>query len=65
MGRAWPCALKLTRLPPATTRRRLAEAGEGHVFVTDALLTTLMCVRSSKYAWDLVFTKRGGQVRVR
>jgi hypothetical protein len=32
------------------------------VFATDALLTTLMCVKSSKYSWDVIVTKQDGQV---
>ena len=46
----------------ARVRRRLASEGKARVFATDALLTTLMCVKSSKYSWDVIVTKQDGQV---
>jgi translation initiation factor 3 subunit D len=42
--------------------RRLASEGAAKVFATDAILTTLMCVKSSKYSWDLLITKQGGKI---
>lgn len=39
--------------------RKLASEGKARVFATDAILTTLMCVKSSKYSWDLIVTKKG------
>lgn len=42
--------------------RRLASEGKAKVFATDVILTTLMCVKSSKYSWDLVITKANGRV---
>jgi hypothetical protein len=32
------------------------------VFVTDSILTTLMCVKSSVYSWDVVITRVGDQL---
>ncbi|MEW5317508.1 MAG: hypothetical protein WDW38_008797 [Sanguina aurantia] len=42
--------------------RRLAGANEARVFATDALLTTLMCVKSSVYSWDLLATRVGDKL---
>ncbi|GAB4820222.1 hypothetical protein N2152v2_007268 [Parachlorella kessleri] len=42
--------------------RRLAAEGAGQVFMTDALLTTIMCAPRSVYPWDIVITRRGGQL---
>jgi len=39
--------------------RRLAAEGGARVFVTDAILTALMCVKSSVYSWDIVITRAG------
>ena len=43
-------------------RRRLAGEGAAQVFITEALLTTLMCVPRSVYSWDVVATRAGGQL---
>jgi translation initiation factor 3 subunit D len=40
----------------------LAGEAAAQVFATDSILTTLMCIKSSKYSWDLVVTKQGGRV---
>jgi len=32
------------------------------VFVTDAILATLMCATRSQYSWDIVVDKIGGKV---
>lgn len=32
------------------------------MFATDALLTTLMCVKSSVYSWDLLATRVGDKL---
>lgn len=42
--------------------RRLASEGKAKVFATDSILTTLMCVKSSKYSWDLIITKTNGKI---
>lgn len=39
--------------------RDLAKKGEGRVFATDALLTTLMCAPRSVYSWDIIVERRG------
>lgn len=44
--------------------RRLAAQDAARIFATDTILTTLMCVKSSKYSWDLVVTKIDGKVSV-
>lgn len=41
---------------------RLAAAGEGDVFISDALLTVLMTAPRSVYPWDLLVVKRGDQL---
>jgi hypothetical protein len=33
------------------------------VFVTDAILATLMCASRSAYSWDIVVDKIGGKVK--
>ncbi|CAG9464232.1 unnamed protein product [Pedinophyceae sp. YPF-701] len=49
--------------PPSTSNdpimQQLAKDGEGDVFITDALLSALMCATRAVYPWDLVVTKRG------
>ncbi|KAJ9522640.1 hypothetical protein QJQ45_019730 [Haematococcus lacustris] len=42
--------------------RKLAAEHKATVFATDTILTTLMCMRSSKYSWDLLVTKIGGKL---
>ena len=42
--------------------RRLADAGQARVYATDSILTTLMCVRSAIYSWDILITKRDGKL---
>ena len=37
--------------------RRLAEEGEGQVFMSDTVLATLMCSSRSVYSWDVLITK--------
>ena len=39
--------------------RRLASEKQGVVFATDAILTALMCFKSSVYSWDVVVTRTG------
>ena len=50
-----------TPTPPSTCRRLAAE-DTGDVFLTDGVLTTLMCATRSVYPWDIVITKRGEQL---
>ena len=42
--------------------KRLAAQGHGNVFCTDTLLGTLMCAPRSVYSWDIVATKKDGQL---
>ncbi|GAX73308.1 hypothetical protein CEUSTIGMA_g762.t1 [Chlamydomonas eustigma] len=42
--------------------RKLADAASARVFATDSILTTLMCVRSAIYSWDILITKAGGKL---
>ena len=42
--------------------RRFASEGKGDVFVTDNVLTTLMCAPRSVYSWDLVITRADGKL---
>ncbi|CAN0554273.1 unnamed protein product, partial [Ectocarpus sp. 8 AP-2014] len=43
--------------------RRLVKTETGaNVFVTDAILATLMCASRSAYSWDIVVQKIGGKV---
>lgn len=39
--------------------RRLASEGAARVFATDAVISSLMCARSSVYSWDVVLTRAG------
>lgn len=39
--------------------RKLASEDQARVFITDALLTTLMCAPRSVYSWDIVVTRAG------
>lgn len=32
------------------------------MFATDSILTTLMCVRSAVYGWDILVTKKDGKL---
>jgi hypothetical protein len=42
--------------------RKLASDNQATVFATDAILTTIMCMRSSRYSWDLLVSKQNGKV---
>ncbi len=42
--------------------RQLASEDQGRVFVTDTLLTTLMCTTRSVYSWDIVVTRAGDKL---
>lgn len=42
--------------------RKLAADGAGRVFVTDSVLSALMCAKSSVYSWDVVFTRTGDKL---
>lgn len=42
--------------------RRLAASNAAKVFVTDNIITTLMCIRSSIYSWDIVITRTGDKL---
>lgn len=42
--------------------RDLAAKGTGRVFATDSVLSTLMCMRSSVYSWDIVATRKGDKL---
>ena len=41
--------------------RKLASEDQARVFITDALLTTLMCAPRSVYSWDIVVTRAGAR----
>ena len=43
-------------------RRRIAAQDEAQVFITEGLLTTLMCAPRSVYSWDVVITRAGGKL---
>lgn len=42
--------------------RKMATENQAKVFATDNILTTLMCMKSSKYSWDLIVTKHNGKI---
>lgn len=42
--------------------RRLAAEDKARVFCTDRILTTLMCVKSSVYSWDVMVTRIGDKL---
>ncbi|KAF6253322.1 eukaryotic translation initiation factor 3, subunit 7 [Scenedesmus sp. NREL 46B-D3] len=42
--------------------RNLASEDAGRVFVTDAILTTIMCAAKSVYSWDVVVTRVGDKL---
>ncbi|KAK9826714.1 hypothetical protein WJX81_000679 [Elliptochloris bilobata] len=42
--------------------QRLAKQDEAQVFITEGLLTTLMCAPRSVYSWDVVVTRAGGKL---
>jgi translation initiation factor 3 subunit D len=42
--------------------RKYVEAGTGQVFMTDTVLTTLMCSPRSVYSWDIVIRKEGDKL---
>lgn len=42
--------------------RRLAGEDVARVFITDSLLTTLMCAPRSVYSWDIVVTRAGDKL---
>lgn len=48
--------------PPTHVCRKLASEGQATVFATDSILTTIMCMRSSRYSWDLLVSKNNGKV---
>merc|ERR1712198_575163 len=43
-------------------RKLVKNEKEANVFVTDAILSTLMCASRSVYSWDIVVQKIGGKV---
>ena len=43
-------------------RKLVKNEKEANVFVTDAILSTLMCASRSAYSWDIVVQKIGGKV---
>ena len=45
-------------------RKLVKNEPNANVFVTDAILSTLMCASRSVYSWDIVVQKIGGKVRV-
>lgn len=42
--------------------RRLASEDKGKIFVTDQILTTIMCATRSVYSWDIVVTRIADKV---
>lgn len=42
--------------------RDLASEDAARVFVTDTILTTIMCAAKSVYSWDIVVTKVGDKL---
>eukprot|EP00210_Caulerpa_lentillifera_P003179 g3038.t1 len=42
--------------------RHYAAEGEGRIFATDSVLTTIMCATKSVYSWDVVITKVGDKL---
>lgn len=42
--------------------RKLAAEDAARVFITDSILATLMCVKSSVYSWDIVITRAGNKL---
>ena len=42
--------------------RKYAQEEAAQVFITDTLLTTLMCTPRSVYSWDIVITRAGGRL---
>ena len=44
--------------------RRFASEGKGDVFVTDNVLTLLMCTPRTVYSWDLVITRTDGKIYI-
>eukprot|EP00798_Chlamydomonas_sp_ICE-L_P017542 gene17542-23863_t len=42
--------------------KRLAAENKAKVFASDNILTTLMCVKSSVYSWDIIVTKVNGKL---
>lgn len=42
--------------------RRYAKDGVGQAFITESLLTTLMCTPRSVYSWDIVVTRAAGRL---
>lgn len=42
--------------------RNLASEDAGRVFVTDSILTTIMCAAKSVYSWDVVVTRVGDKL---
>jgi len=42
--------------------RELADQKKGNIFVTDTIAATLMCAPFSTHSWDVVVTKKNGQI---
>eukprot|EP00798_Chlamydomonas_sp_ICE-L_P031221 gene31221-6371_t len=42
--------------------KRLASEGKAKVFACDNVITTLMCIKSSVYSWDIIATKKDGKM---
>ena len=40
----------------------MAAEDKARVFATDGILTTLMCIKSSVYSWDIIVTRVGGKL---
>jgi translation initiation factor 3 subunit D len=46
----------------SVTHSNLASEDAGRVFVTDSILTTIMCAAKSVYSWDVVVTRVGDKL---
>ena len=42
--------------------KSVAAEGKARVFITDSVLTALMCTPRSVYSWDIVITRKGNQL---
>jgi hypothetical protein len=54
--------LLLLLLLLVTKLSNLASEDAGRVFVTDSILTTIMCAAKSVYSWDVVVTRVGDKL---
>ena len=56
------CAFRSVSASDDPVLKKMAAEGKARVFITDSVLTALMCTPRSVYSWDVIITRRGNQL---